>query len=513
MRGRARIIPAAVLSALLMTSAPDPAGAETVSERSCREARAVLDVALKAAGGEEALRAVKNITRVGRARVFNQGQSVDPETPYTQRSLELATAADFERQWSAAETATMAAGSPPARGFVVFKGDAGFVFNRTTSVLSPMNPAALGNSRGDLARDPAIVLLTAASRAETLRSLGNGSIDGRPHRVISFADASGSQVALSIDARSGLVTKQDVVADNAVLGDVVTELFYSDYRAVGGVQVPHRVVTRTGGKVTQELTYSQIKVNAGLIDKQFEAPTDAVKVSPTAPPTVVTVTNLGKDAYFVAGSSHNSLFVNFEDHVLLVEAPQSFERSQAVLAKIRETVGEKPVRYVVPTHYHFDHLGGLRAPIAAGATVVTTAGNRAQVERMAAAPHTIKPDALSRAPRKPTIEVFTGKRVFTDGKRTIELHDIGPTPHAKEILVAYLPNERVVFVSDLFSIPLEGPVPPAGANVRQFAQKIKQLGLKVDRIAPGHGRIGTRKDLDEALRKPIPALPRVTPFN
>jgi glyoxylase-like metal-dependent hydrolase (beta-lactamase superfamily II) len=511
MIGRIQVIPAFALCALAAASAPGPARAETAAERSCREARAALEVAIRAAGGADALRAIRIVSRVGRAAVFNQGQSLDPEAAYTQRALDVVATADLERQWSAVESATTAAGNPPSRALAVFKGDAGFVFNRVTSVLAPMSPAALAAARSDLARDPAVVLLTAAGRAETLRSLGSQSVDGRPHRVVSFADRDGNQIALYIDAGSGVVTKQEVLADNAVLGDVAVEVFYSDHRRVAGVLMPFRVVTRTAGRVTQDLRYSQIKVNGGAAGALFEPPAQAVRVSAIPPPTKVTVTRLGKDVYFAGGSSHNSLFVSFRDHVLLVEAPQSVERTQAVLAAIRETVGDKPVRYVVPTHYHFDHLGGLRAAIAAGATVVTTSGNRAQVERMAAAPHAIRPDALSRAPRRPAIQIVSGKRVFTDGAHTVEIHELGATAHVDQMLVAYLPAERVVFVSDLFGIPLEGPVPPAGANTRQFAQKLREKRWKVDRIAPGHGRLGTMKDLADALAKPLPALPPIGP--
>jgi glyoxylase-like metal-dependent hydrolase (beta-lactamase superfamily II) len=87
--------------------------------------------------------------------------------------------------------------------------------------------------------------------------------------------------------------------------------------------------------------------------------------------------------YFAAGGSHHSLFVVFQDHVVVVEAPLSEERSLAVLAKIAETAPGKPVRYLALTHYHSDHTGGLRAYIAKGVTIVTTPGNRGFVERLA----------------------------------------------------------------------------------------------------------------------------------
>jgi hypothetical protein len=70
---------------------------------------------------------------------------------------------------------------------------------------------------------------------------------------------------------------------------------------------------------------------------------------------------------------------------------------------------------------------------------------------MAAAPQL---DRLAKNPRKPEFLLpQRGKRVISDGSRTLELLDVGPNPHAREMMVAYLPKERVVFQGDLFFIP------------------------------------------------------------
>ena len=265
------------------------------------------------------------------------------------------------------------------------------------------------------------------------------------------------------------------------------------------MKLPHRVTTIVAGETTQDLRYGAVALNAGPPAGLLDPPSDAETVPPAPPGTGVTLTKLGDDAYFVTGGSHHSLFVVFKDHVVVVEAPLNEERSLAVLAKIAETAPGKPVRYVVPTHYHFDHSGGLRTYIAKGITIVTTPGNRAFVERLAKAPHTIRPDLLAREPRPPVIETFTGKRVFDDGARTLEVRDIGPNPHVSEAVVAYLPKEKAVFVADLFTIPVAGPFPPASPALVDFADKLQKQGLAVETIAPGHGRLGNLADLTAAL--------------
>jgi glyoxylase-like metal-dependent hydrolase (beta-lactamase superfamily II) len=487
------------LTAVVCALAATPLFAGSTA-RSYHEARQVLDSGIEAMGGLDALQAVKDLRRVGTGTGYNQGQSLLPDAPLTTRAIEITTVQDFARGRSSTEVTTVPAGGIASRTRAVLAGDRGFGYNLVTKVMTPSSTGALGGARTALRRDPVTLLLTARSRAETLRSLGDETRDGRRNRVITFADSDGTQIGLSFDAETGLLVKFDTLADHAVLGDAVTENVLSDYRdvAVGSarVRLPARVVTRVNGEVTQDLKFSVMEANAGVRDDALAAPPDAVTVPP-APAGPVTMTRVGENAYLVGGGSHHSLAVVFGDHVVVVEAPLNEDRSLAVMARIAETVPGKPIRYVVPTHYHFDHSGGLRTYIARGVTVLTTPGNKAFVERLAAAPHTIRPDLLSREPRPPVIETFAGKRVLSDATNTLEVLDVGPNPHVTEAVVGYLPRAKAVFVSDLFTIPVQGPFPPANPALVHFSEKIKPLGVAT--FVPGHGRIGTMEDLKAAL--------------
>jgi len=476
--------------------------------RSYQEARQVLDAGIKAAGGLEALREIKDVSREGSGTNYTQGQSLLPDGPLLARAVETRTFQDFAGGRNAALLATTGAGILPAKTRTV-AADTGFSYNMMTKVMTSLAPGALTAQRTNMRRDPAVLLLLAHERADTLRHLGEDTIDGRRHQVVTFSTGDGAQVGLAFDAATGLLSRIQTLADNAVLGDTLTQTVLSDYREVPvgtrRVQLPHRSMTIVDGEITQDLKYSSIAANAGPKADLMEPPQGAETVPPQPPGSGVVLTKLGEDAYFAAGGSHHSLFVVFKDHVVVVEAPLNEERSLAVLAKIAETAPGKPVRYVVPTHYHFDHSGGLRTYIAKGITIVTTPGNRAFIERLAKATKTIRPDSLSLAPRAPAIETFTGKRVFDDGTRALEVRDIGPNPHVTEAVIAYLPKEKAVFVSDLFSIPVQGPFPPASPALVDFADKIQKQGLAVETIAPGHGRLGNLADLTAALAVKLPA--------
>jgi glyoxylase-like metal-dependent hydrolase (beta-lactamase superfamily II) len=476
---------AAVLS--LVLGAVGVRGA--TSDASYQKARLLLDGGLQAMGGADALRAVKDVWRSASATNWAQGQSLSPQT-LAPRSVSIKVFADFANRRSVTELVVRGDGILTGRTRTVLNGDAGFTHNIVGGTVAATPPAGIAAARNNLRRDPLTILLTAASRAETLRLLAPDTL--------CFADVEGTQISLTFDPATQRLSRMETLGDAQALGDAVTEVAFSDYRdfSVDGraLHVPTRFLTKLAGDTIQDLRHEELKLNAGPPPGAFDEPKGVFTLSPAAA-TTLTTTKLGEDAYWVAGGSHHSWLVGFKDHVVVVEAPLGEDRSRAVMAKAAELFPGKPIRYVVMSHYHFDHSGGIRSYVAQGITVLTTPRNKAFLEKLAGSPHTIRPDAQQQARRQPAIETFTGKRVLSDGVRSLELYDVGPNPHAAEIVVAYLPKEKAMFVADLLIIPLEGPWPPASPALLDFDQKLKSLGLQVDTFAPAHGRMGKAEDL------------------
>src|SRR5207244_12685261 len=115
------------------------------------------------------------------------------------------------------------------------------------------------------------------------------------------------------------------------------------------------------------------------------------------PPVRVESQKLADGVYYLTGGSHHSLAIEMKDHSVLVDTPLNEERALAVIAKTKELIANKPIQYLVTTHHHWDHLGGIRTAIDEGATIVTHEINKAFIERVAKTPHTINPDRLSRS--------------------------------------------------------------------------------------------------------------------
>ena len=168
--------------------------------------------------------------------------------------------------------------------------------------------------------------------------------------------------------------------------------------------------------------------------------------------------------WYLTGGTHHSVLVEMNDHLVVIEGPQNDARATAVIAEVKKTVPNKPIKYVVNTHHHFDHAGGLGPFVAEGAIVITHDVNKAFFEQSLAAPRTVQPDKLAQSGKKATVEGMQDKRVLSDGTRTVELYLIQGNMHDDGIIMAYLPKEKLLVEADVYTPAAPNAPPPAQPN-------------------------------------------------
>jgi glyoxylase-like metal-dependent hydrolase (beta-lactamase superfamily II) len=196
--------------------------------------------------------------------------------------------------------------------------------------------------------------------------------------------------------------------------------------------------------------------------------------------------------FLTGGAGYNSLAVEMKDHIVLVEAPNNEARTLALIAKAKELMANKPIRFVINMHHHWDHAGGIRAAIEEGATIVVHETAKAFFERVATMPHTLDPDRLSRSKKAPKFMTVGGKGLtLTDGSRTIEVHEIAPNQPATDFMLVYLPKEKILSEGDGYNSQLhtgERLISVEMPKAMALYNSIQRLKLDVQTIAPIHGR-------------------------
>ena len=457
-------------------------------------------------GGAEALQAVADVMREMTGTRSDQGQGLQPvstsnddQPPVTNTYRKFISVRDLHGQRAMDYREATSPGGQPLRFRFIVTPNAAFSINHVTQTVRQSPPPVIATLRAAaFRRYPESLLQKAWSRPESLRWLADTEYNGRKHRVVSFADTDGEQIALYFDAQTHLLTKSEVLTDDPVLGDVTAEVIYSDWRPVNKIMLPFRYTDRVGGRILSDLRAASILLDTRPDDSVFAPPEGLAKIEPVAP--TPAIKKVADNIYVLLGS-YNSMFVVFNDYVLVIEAGANSRSTQMAVAEIKKVVPDKPIRYLVSTHFHFDHVGGVRSYIAQGTTIITTPSAKRVIEQAAAATHAMHPDALSRTPRSPVVEVLNGKRVFDDGTQAVELYEF-TSPHVSEMIVAYFPKEKILFEGDLLDLDIpEGGTAAAGEDTADLLNRIQKLGLQVERIIPVHGRIGTMSDLRQAVGK------------
>ncbi len=332
------------------------------------------------------------------------------------------------------------------------------------------------------------IWLTPHGFVKAAQAAGNATLasaaEGATTSVISFTALGKYKVDGTIDANN-LVTQVSTTMANPVMGDMPVVATYSDYKDSNGVKFPGKIAVQQGGFPAWELNISEIAANPGL-----ELPVPENVASATIPPVMVTSTKLAPGVWHLTGGSHHSLVVEFNDYMAIIEAPLTEERSLAVLAEAHKLVPNKPVRYLLTTHHHFDHTGGLRTYAAEGATIVTHASNVPYFEKTLVAPATVAPDSQSKAQKTPMFQAVSDTFELTDGKQKIEVYATNGDTHTNEYTLIYLPGPRILVEADAYSPgPPDAPIPsPAPPNAVKLGEEIARLKLNVATIAPIHGR-------------------------
>src|SRR5262245_6583922 len=357
------------LAALILIVSLVPAAA-------AQDAAAVINAASQAIGADR----LKTIEYSGSGYDFAIGQAFNPSSPWPKfidktysRAIDLSVpASKMDRVRMQGENPPRGGGLQPVRG------------------EQPQNQTIIVNASTPWPQQLEIWMLphgflrAAATRNATVEAK---SVGGKKYSVVTFVGDNKAKVNGYINAQNQ-VERVETWIDNPFLGDMLFEASYSDYKEAGGAQFPMHIVQKQGGHPVFDLTLTDVKANAAVSIAAPQGRGGAPGAAAAAPAAETKSEKLGDGVYLITGG-YAVIAVDFKDYIAMVESGQSEARALAVIAEAKKLIPNKPIRYVINTHSHFDHAGGLRAFVAEGSTILTHESNKAYLEKILALPHTL----------------------------------------------------------------------------------------------------------------------------
>jgi glyoxylase-like metal-dependent hydrolase (beta-lactamase superfamily II) len=325
--------------------------------------------------------------------------------------------------------------------------------------------------------------------------------DGKNYTVLAWSPTvkavSGKNYVINgyIDDKNMVDRVETWLGDN-IMGDMHILATYSGWKDFGGAMAPSKILQTRGEWPFFEVNVTSAKANPSDVATLVPAPAPNRGAGGggggggAAPAMNVTSEKLGDGIFRLTTGpgSYDSVIVEFKDYIMMLEAGQGTPaqpqaRAQAYVNETKKLIPNKPIRYVMNTHPHSDHTGGLPVLVEEGATIITQKNNELFLDRALNTPRTLLDDTLAKNPKKAKIEVVTEKKVYTDGTRTVEMYHVPGTPHSNGLMIAFLPKEKILFQGD-FSLP--NPGDPANDHVKALASVLKKLNLDFDRYINVH---------------------------
>jgi hypothetical protein len=471
------------------------AAAGTVCSSTPPEHR-VINGAADALGGRQKILAVKTLTIEGEGPAPNVGQNTMPDSELpVWKVTEFKRSIDFPNHRTRVQQLRTAqflfANANTQRQNQGLDGDVAYNVG-ADGTAARASTAAARDRRAELLQHPLVlvreVLDDPGTKLSGYRTAGN-------QEIVEIETSKGEKLTLAVDSGSKLPSRVTTMADNANMGDVAIDTVFANYEAAGGLQLPKRITTTIDKYPQFDLTISKNTVDGDVGD--LAAP-GAVKSAPAPvpPPQVVTAEPVGKGIWWLAGSgNHRSVVFEFDDHLVLYEAPLNETRSKAVIEKAR-SLSSKPLTHAIISHHHFDHSGGLRVAVAEGLTLITYKDNIPFFNDLLARKHSIVPDELEKNPKPVKFEPVDDQLTLKDKSMEVQLYHLKDNPREGTNLFAYVPRDRMLVQADLYDSTWQ--FHHWGANVITNIEDIRKL--KVDKQVPVHGAIESYGEMVKKMR-------------
>jgi glyoxylase-like metal-dependent hydrolase (beta-lactamase superfamily II) len=306
---------------------------------------------------------------------------------------------------------------------------------------------------------------------------------------------------------------------DALEGDAEFDAVLMDWRDVNGAKWPGTVRTELAGMKVHEFKANNIQANPTVAANAFTIPqamlAQAAKpVDPKITPFQWIIRRSANGFYYDAdamyvddgdqmkwqeiapnvglamGNTHNTVFIATNTYLIAMEAPNDDGQAKGAIALAKQHFPGKPIKYLVLTHHHVDHVGGMRTFAAEGATLVVargTAPNGQYYRRQIANTQDLNWNKPAMPKDDPEIIEVRDKWTVNDGGREFSAFVID-NPHSDGMMIGWLPDAKMAFNTDLW---ITTPTPPTSSNPNLVAliAGVEKWGLQPEKMSGGHGTV------------------------
>jgi glyoxylase-like metal-dependent hydrolase (beta-lactamase superfamily II) len=520
---------AAGLSALIVRPLARPVPATSPQDR--------VNAAYAAMGGDK----LKTLSLTASLLQYDPGESYslsDPAKPDTGVS-DLKQSRDFQRGLTRDEWVRPKADDGTKRTYTeIVTPTAGYVIGndatngrlpkRTVKGTQPehtMSGRRLAATLRELERP--FIVLEMKRHPDHVSSIDDQKVGGKTYPASQYRDDYGSYIVI-FDPATNLPARVRTLDWDALEGDSTYDAEYSDWRDVSGAKIAFSTAYTLNEMKVANLKLSSVSVNPTLPTATFSIPaailTGAAKPAPAnATPYQWIIRRQFSGFYYdsdakytddldslklvdvatnvsqTQGGTHNTLFIATNTYLIAVEAPNDDGQAIQSIDMAKKRYPGKPIRYLVLTHHHVDHVGGMRTYAAEGATIVVGKGNGEYLRKVLVRPETLNPYAPKKAFTPKVVEA-DGKWSVNDGGREVDAYVV-ENPHVSPMLIVFVPDAKLGIVTDLY---VPGAPPPSNAEVAALVKGVDKWGIKPERFAGGHGSVGPYADVVAAAKK-VPA--------
>jgi glyoxylase-like metal-dependent hydrolase (beta-lactamase superfamily II) len=506
-----------ITALLLATSQMPPAFAQN-------SAADLVKQAVAAEGGADALRALKSLAVKGDAKFWEPGQSLaaggeprylgDATFAITWDLAKGTARTDWDRDQKYPEPAIKLKYSEillPTLGAVTDPKGA-----------QPMSRNRLAALLRELKRSSPRLLIDAMDDPSNVRAADGERLGQQALPAVSFADQ-GTTFTILFDRETHLPAAIRTRDDDNIHGDSNYDLVLADWKSVGGAKLAQSLSYQINGVEVAKINYKDVSANAAIAADAFAIP-DAVKAVAGPPATGnvpyqwvlrrlfltrylesdnvifptgggLKLVELAPNVQHVEGGTANNLIVAMKDYLVIFDAPYGELQSRWTIDAAKAKYPGKPIKYLVLTHHHMDHTGGMRTFVAEGAQIIVPAPDKAYFEKDVAAPRTLVPDDLQKKPTAANIVEVKDQMSIKDDTDEIRIYNI-TNPHVQGMFIGHVVKGNVLYVTDLIS--------PRGAIERSEAtvavgEAVKKYGITGSVVAGGHGTTAKQADIAQAL--------------